>query len=1076
MQGDRLYRTGDLVRYLTDGNLEFLGRNDQQVKIRGFRIELGEIEARLLEYPGVLEAVVVAREDATGDKRLAAYYVAAADARITAEELRNHLSSRLPDYMTPAAYMQLEALPLTTNGKLDRKALPAPDVTAYGSRDYAPPEGPVEEAIAQIWAEVLGLDRVGRHDNFFELGGHSLLAIRVLELMRRRDLQADVRDLFASPTLTDLATKVSHSKSFITVPANLIVEGCTVITPALLPLVSLSQDQINAVVLTVSGGAANIQDIYPLAPLQEGILFHHLVAKEGDPYVLWSLKKFANRHLLDRYIAALEAVIARHDVLRTSVLWEGLPEPLQVVWRKAPLAIEVVTFDPVKDDVASQLKQQFDPRHYRLDLRQAPMLRVFITYDPVDDRWLMAELSPHLWADHTTLEVMQEEIEAHLSGRTMELPAPLPFRNFVAQTRLGVSREEHEHFFREMLADVDEPTSPYGLIDIQGNRDGLTEDWLDLGPELSRRLRARARALKVGASSLFHVAWAQVVARTSGRTDVVFGTVLFGRMQGGEGADRALGLFLNTLPVRIRLDGLGAEQSVRQTHHLLTQLLRHEHAPLILAQRCSAVPPPAPLFTALFNYRHSNVELLNANADVDNDVALLEAEDRTNYPISLSVDDFGEGFRLSAQVRAPIDPRQVCALMLQALDGLAEALEQTPDRLVSSLDILPAAERHRLLVEWNDTAVDYPSHLCIHELFEAQALRSPEATAVICEDQTLSYKELDRRANRLAHYLQTLGVGPDVRVAICVERSLEMVIGLLAILKAGGAYVPLDPAYPSERLNYMLADSAPEAVLSHAPARQALDVALAGLAPLPVIDLLVDAERWALQPDTPPNPAQLTPKNLAYVIYTSGSTGKPKGVMVEHQGLVNLIAWIRASVNLGSLDVLLQRSSTSFDAAVWECLSSVGTGARLILSSSLDLRDPANYARLMRDQAVTAVLLPPSLLQSIMDDPIAPTLTSLQKLFCGGEALSKNILDYSNKTFPWLSLHNLYGPTEATVASTHWSSTPGGSRSTAPPIGRPIWNTRLLRAGRLLIAGSYWAAWRAIHRGGWGRAGLSQPP
>ena len=427
--GARMYRTGDLGRWLADGNIEFLGRNDFQVKIRGFRIELGEIEARLLEHPAVREAVVIAREDTPGDKRLVAYYTCrAANAEhdsvptIGAEELRSHLSASLPEYMVPAAYVCLQALPLTPNGKLDRKALPAPEGDAYATRRYEPPLGETETKLAEIWAEVLKLDQVGRHDNFFELGGHSLLAITLMVRMRRDGFNVDVRMLFATATLADLAATVTDAPT-VEVPANLIPFGCENITPEMLPLTDLTQEEIGRIVNLVPGGAANVQDIYPLAPLQEGILFHHLMGGEGDPYLLAAQYSFDTRARLDDYLAALQSVVDRHDILRTAVLWEGLPEPLQVVWRQARLFVEEIKLEPADGDISEQLYARLNPRRFRIEVHQAPLLRLYIAYDSTHDRWLMMQLLHHLVGDHSTLDVLQAEIRAHLLGQAEQLPA-----------------------------------------------------------------------------------------------------------------------------------------------------------------------------------------------------------------------------------------------------------------------------------------------------------------------------------------------------------------------------------------------------------------------------------------------------------------------------------------------------------------------------------------------------------------------------------------------------------------------------------------------------------------------------
>ncbi|MBV8769321.1 MAG: amino acid adenylation domain-containing protein, partial [Hyphomicrobiales bacterium] len=535
--GERMYRTGDLARWRSDGTIEFLGRSDFQVKIRGFRIELGEIEARLGEYPGVQQVAVVARQEETGDKRLVAYYTGtvAEGNGSGAEQLRAYLQARLPDYMVPAAYVGLEQLPLTPNGKLDRRALPAPEAGAYGVRGYEAPQGELERRLAGLWAELLQLERVGRQDHFFELGGHSLLAVKLLARMRQEGLEGDVRALFASPTLAGFAAAVGAQSGRMEVPPNGIPPECERITPAMLPLVELSAAEIESIVSGVPEGAGNVQDIYPLTPLQEGILFQHLMTAEGDPYLLPLLLSFDSRQRLDGYVQALEAVIARHDILRTAVVWEGLRQPVQVVWRRAPLLVEELALERAPGgDVAGQLRAHAGARQYRMDVRQAPLLRGFCVADEARGRWLLLLWGHHLAIDHTTLEVLQNEIEAHLRGAAERLPAPLPFRNFVAQARLGVSGEEHEAFFRELLGEVEEPTAPFGLLDVQGDGRGIEEARREVEAGLARRLRQGARRLGVSAASLFHVAWAQVLARVSGRADVVFGTVLFGRMQGGE--------------------------------------------------------------------------------------------------------------------------------------------------------------------------------------------------------------------------------------------------------------------------------------------------------------------------------------------------------------------------------------------------------------------------------------------------------------------------------------------------------------------------------------------------------------
>ena len=1041
--GARLYKTGDMARFLPDGNIEYLGRVDHQVKVRGFRIELGEIEAALLAHPGVREAVVLAREDTPGDKRLVAYYTATETsprdaAKLGAEQLRAHLSAQLPEYMVPAAYVRLTAMPLNPNGKLDRKALAAPESNAYAARGYEAPQGEIETALAALWSDVLKLDRVGRQDNFFELGGHSLLAVILIERMRRKCLQVDVRALFSAPTLAELAATVESKANPVEIPPNRIPAQCTLVTPEMLPLVKLTQEEIDRVVASVPGGAANVQDIYPLAPLQEGILFHHLMSSEGDPYLLATLLSFDRREKLDAYLKAMQAVINRHDILRTAVIWEGLSEPVQVVQHQAALHTEEIEIDPAVGEVEEQLYARFDPRRYRIDLRQAPLLHVYFAYDPARNRWLMMQLLHHLLADHSTMEVMHDEMQAHLLGQTEQLPAPLPFRTMVAQSRLGVSQDEHEGFFRKMLADIDEPTAPFGLMDVQSDGTGIEESQMVLDAALARRIRERARKLGISAASLCHLAWGCVLAKVSGREDVVFGTVLFGRMQGGIGSDRVMGLFTNTLPVRIHVGEQGVETTVRQTHALLSEMMRHEHASLALAQRCSAVPAPAPLFSALLNYRHSSgVEQAPSEERTRawEGIRRLRVEERTNYPFALSVDDVGsEGFWLTAQTVASVGAQRVCEYMRRALESLVDAMEREPAKAVRSLDVLPLEELEQVLSAFNDTAAEYPREKCVHELFEAQVEKHAEKTAVVFEDDSLTYAELNSRANQLAHHLRELGVGPEARVGICVERGLEMMVGLLAILKAGGAYVPLDPAFPQERLRYMLNDSAPAVLLTQ---RQVKGL-FSGLgATLSVLDLSTAAPPWKNKPTKNLSRVStgLMPEHLAYVIYTSGSTGAPKGVGVEHHALTNFLHSMRSEPGFTAKDRMLAVTTLSFDIAALEIYLPLIAGGTVEIATRETAMAPGILAKKLNG-GITVMQATPVTWRMLMDDGWSGSHDL--KILCGGEMLPANLaqslIDKAEE------LWNVYGPTETTI----WS-TAGRVRRAAKfiSIGRPIANTRV---------------------------------
>ncbi|HSU17579.1 non-ribosomal peptide synthetase [Longimicrobium sp.] len=1063
--GARLYRTGDLGRWLADGAIEVMGRADAQVKVRGFRIELGEIESRLIDHPQIREAVVIAREDSPGDRRLVAYYVA--DGAVDADALRAHLAERLPEYMVPAACLALDELPRTPNGKLDRRALPAPEDDAFARRGFEAPQGETEEALAEIWCQVLGVERVGRWDNFAELGGHSLRAMMVAGRMRKRGLHAEVSALFTTTSLAELAGVVRSKSSDVAVPANRIPTPCTAITPAMLPLVELGQGEIDRVVAGVEGGAANVQDIYPLAPLQEGILFHHLLAAEGDPYLLAVVYGFDTRWRLDAYLGALQAVIDRHDVLRTAVMWEGLREPVQVVCRRAVLPVEEVELEG-EGDAVRRLYDRFDPRLHRLDVRRAPIMRAVVARDEARGRWLLLVLRHHLVSDHQAQEVLQAEVEAHLLGRAASLPAPLPFRDYVAQARLGVSRAEHEAYFRKLLADVDEPTAPFGLLDVRGDGSGVAEARLPVDGKLAATLRDRARKLGVSAAALCHVAWAQVLARVSGRDDVVFGTVLFGRMKGGEGADRVLGLFNNTLPVRVRVADEGAEAAVRGAHRQLAELLRHEHASLALAQRCSGVEAPAPLFTALLNYRHSGGGA--GKAARASDFEPIYGVGRTNYPLTLSVDDRGEALSLTSVAPASVGADRVCAMMHRALEGLAEALETAPARPLARVDVLPAAERRAALEARNATEAAYPG-ACVHELVEAQAARTPDAVALVFHGEQVTYGELNARANRLAHALIARGVGADVRVAVCAERGVEMMVALLAVLKAGGAYVPLDPAYPADRVGYVLRHGAPAVVLTQA----SLSDRFGGME-IPVFRLDADAGTWADLSAANPARGRVRPGNLAYVIYTSGSTGEPKGVMNTHGGVVNLLASIGGTVGMTPADRLIAVTTISFDISVLELFLPLVTGARVELLDRASSADPEALMRAIAAGGATVMQATPATWRMLVDAGWEGD-ANLRAL-CGGEALPAELAARLRERVG--ALWNVYGPTETTIWSSVQPVDADGSLSTASvAIGGPLANTRfylLDRRGEPVpagVAGELYIGGAGVARGYLGRPALT---
>ncbi|MER7795698.1 condensation domain-containing protein, partial [Streptomyces sp. NPDC097640] len=796
------------VRQLADGSLEYVGRNDDQVKIRGFRIELGEIEARIGEQPAVRSCAVVAREDQPGSKQLVAYVVledghAEPDHRT---ELTRHARLTLPEYMVPSAFVTLETLPLTANGKLDRKALPAPGIDAYAQREYVAPRTATERALAAVWAGLLGFDetRVSADDNFFALGGHSLLITVLVARLKELGFDVPVRSVFSSPTLARLAEEIDRSEAGpgYDLPPNLIPEGCERITPQMLPLVRLTQDQIDAVVATVPGGAPNVQDVYPLASAQEGILFHHLLDPDNDPYLVSVLLSADDEPTCTAFTRALQALIDRHDVLRTAVLTAGLPEPAQVVHRTARLAVERTVLEP-DQDAERQARALLDrPRRMRVD--RAPLLRLLIAEDPGSARRYLLLSAHHLIEDATTLRLFLGELAAHMAGGAEGLAPPAPYRDFVAHTLHQTATSDAEAHFRAALGDVTEPTTPFGLTDVRGDGHRYPQLRRALPPGLTRDLRAQARRLGTSPACLFHAAWACVLAAASGRDDVVFGTVMSGRLQGVPGVERMLGNFINTLPLRVRLAGRTVRELIEEVDTGLTELIAREQTPLSLAQRSSGLDSDTPLFSAVINVRHFEPGQGDAAASPldDRGIHWIAEADAINYPLVVSLDDFGSELALHVRVDDTVACEALVGYVETALEGVVAALAADDGAGTEALGVavLPEAERRRMLVEWNERPAGLATReRCLHEWFQDVAAGAPDAVALTFQDLSLSYGEVNARANRLARHLRGLGVGPDVLVAVCLPRSEQIVVGVLAVLKAGGAYVPLDPAVPVER-------------------------------------------------------------------------------------------------------------------------------------------------------------------------------------------------------------------------------------------------------------------------------------
>jgi amino acid adenylation domain-containing protein/non-ribosomal peptide synthase protein (TIGR01720 family) len=1469
----RLYRTGDLARWRPDGDLDYLGRSDQQVQVRGYRVEPAEIEAAVEAHPAVEGAVVVAREDTPGDKRLVAYVVAQADAVLTASELRAFLRQSLPEHMLPAAFVGVGAFPVTPNGKVDRAALPAPEGTRPAlEQGYRPPRSPLEQTLAGIWQEVLGLEQVGVDDNFFELGGDSILALQLIARARGQGVAFTPKQLFTHQTIAELATVaeavgaetadqgpltgalpltpiqhwffeldlpdrhhfnqamllttppdcdpdaleeavarlLAHHDALraryrpgddgwhahVTAPedggaspltrvdlsrlptdrqpaavtehagrlqqtldisqgplllaawfdlgtgrpgrlllavhhlavdavswpillgdlhtayqavvaglpasppartssvrawAEHLIERATTLgqadadrwlavtrgasalpvdhpdgantagaaaevtvaldaertrallghahgayrtqmndlllaallqaasrwtgrsellvdlerhgreplgdddgldltrtvgwftslhpvrlhspdptdpagtikqvkeqlralpaqgltwgvlrylhpdpairrqlasaprpqlafnyfgqldqlaasgpfapapeppgpllaptgtrayllevngavvggrlhvtfiyaatchdeatvqrladdyvqalagladhceqpalggaTPSDFPLARLDQPTLDRLV----GSARPVEDLYPLTPLQAGLLFHTLAAPGSGIYVeqvSWTLEGPLDPAALQ---AAWRATVARHPALRTSVVdHDGLL--LQLVHRSIELPWQELDWrhldaDRQAAELADWLRAD-RAREFSFD--RPPLFRLTLIHLG-EERWELVFSFHHVLLDGWSLATVLGEVLGRYHRPDHQPPPVRPFHDYMAWL------EEQDQavalgWWRAQLAGISGPT-PLGIEhapDPDEPEQPPHTHTHTLGTELTEAVAGLARRLRVTLNTVIQGAWALLLGRYSGERDVVFGTTVAGRPPALAGVEQMVGLFINTLPVRVRLP---ADQPVADWLVTLQagQLERdqHAHTPLAEIQTSIGLPAGTPLFESLLvfeNYplgsaRHD--DRLQAADSRAPRITSSAAPEHTNYPLSIAVVPAGEDVTFSFFH----DPRRLdtgaVERLAEHLTTLLEQLVADADQPLSVLHLLTPKER-RQLQAWNETGVPFPGDRCAHELVAEHAARTPEAVAVVAGQRTLSYAELDRRANQLAHYLRGLGCGPGVLVGVLAHRSAELVIGQLATLKAGGAFLPLDPDYPAERLAFMLTDAGARVLLTQ---QHLLDRLPDGHG-AQLLSVDADWPQVAAQPTSPP-PGSICPEDLAYVIYTSGSTGRPKGVMLAHRGLTNLLAAAWTDFDLGPGRRVLQFASPSFDGAVWETFMALTSGATLCLHQHADGFAPDRLTAQLVSDGVDLVMLPPSVLAAVATDALPPGAT----VIAGGERCPPDLATRFGRTHRF---HNAYGPTEATVCvtlATQPAAGPGGV-----PIGRPLPNTRI---------------------------------
>ncbi|MCP5292673.1 MAG: amino acid adenylation domain-containing protein [Burkholderiales bacterium] len=1481
--GARLYRTGDLARYRADGNIEYIGRGDHQVKIRGFRIELGEVEAALLQLEPVKEAVALVREDNLANPQLVAYLVGNTQAP-DIEAIRAQLKTRLPDYMIPAAFVHLDVLPLTEHGKVDRNALPAPDLNDQLTHEYVAPRNPTEAKLVQIWTDVLGVEKIGVHDNFFELGGDSILSIQIIsrarqfgiaitsktffqhqtvgalaeniageqyveqetveqgavtgsvpfipiqrwffeqnlpnfhhwnqsvllkvrdtidvslinavvekleqhhDVLRSRflkkkgqwqqvcsaetgtgvfqqvelteqtddeyrqaiemaatqwqqslhlekgplwrvvwldpgrdrpcyllivihhlvvdgvswrilleDLQTcyqqaldkqsfdlppkstafqywakslsddvaggmlddqidywryqinepvallpvdkpagtntealagrvteklsrnqtdmllretnsayhtQINDLLLSALLQvlcdwsqsdsvrinleghgresallhpdiDLSRTVGwFTSSFPTVlilpnpatPGDIIksvkeqlraipdkglgygllrysgkiepieqiatcsppqvnfnylgqfdqtlakdspfvlaeesvgtehdgaglrgheleVSACVVdnqlqvswaygkaryhkktidflaqaymsvlqglvqhcamleqeeFTPSDFPLARLDQSGLDL----ISRNKPDLEDIYPVAPLQQGLIFHSLYAPEAGMYCNQFSCMLTGELNTDMFLQAWRHLVAGHPILRTAFLLDEVVQPLQLVYKNVEMPVDHVDWRNLSEEEQAQRWHEYllDDRRKPFVFDRAPLMR-FALIRCAAHRYYFLWSHHHALLDGWCTPLIFQEVfdvyEALSRKQKIASATGRPYRDYIAWLQMQ-DQSSAEKYWRTVLQDFSACTSfgsgvtSYAAENTDNHGDRATYT-VTLESESASQLVDFARHHQLTLNTLVQGVWALLLSRYSNEQDVVFGITVSGRPAELVDVDRMIGLFINTVPLRV---GVRPEMRVVDWLRALFEqnqaLRRFEYTPLTDIQKWSDIPNGQSLFESLLVFENFPVDWAVESDAEKIGIREIVFSEQTNYPMTITAAHVpAQGLVLRFEYWNDLFPECTVVRMANHFQRLLESVVCTPDARLADLSILAATERDQLLVDWNATDAAYTSDCCIHQLFELRAEQDSQAIAVDFAGRQVTYGQLNAKANQLAHYLRTRGVGPEVVVGLCVERSLEMVIGLLGILKAGGAYMPIDPRYPQERIAFMLDDARPALNLVHAATRAILSDTKQ------IVDLDAQWKKIAQYREDNPSHTART-QNLAYVIYTSGSTGKPKGAALMHDGIVNRLEWMQRQYRLDAQDRVLQKTPFSFDVSVWEFFWPLLAGARLVIAPPGAHRDGRHIARIVQDEAITVMHFVPSMLSAFLDVLDVSACKSLRHVICSGEALSANLQNKFYEKLP-AQLHNLYGPTEASIDVTVWACE-RESEDAVVPIGRPIANTRI---------------------------------
>ena len=1050
----RIYRSGDLAQRLSNGDLEYLGRIDQQVKIRGFRIELGEIQAALTSHFQVREAVVIT-DEWEEEKRLVAYYVPG-ESQLHGNELRQYLKNKLPDYMVPAAYVSVDVFPLNVNGKIDVKALPAPDWNLLRvEEDYIAPRNADEESLCTIVAEILGLEKVGIDDNFFEIGGDSILALQVIAKAKKAGFAVSARELYEFATVRYLATK----KATVTISSNFDK------TPAI-NLISAADKQLLP---------QDAEDAYPLSSLQGGMLYHSEL--HPDSAIFHQIFTF-DLHLNYSESAWKKAILdicLANPVLRSSFHWTGYSTPIQIVHKDVEIPLTVVDLRTLKANAPAQIAAWIESEKNRaFDITKSPLFRFQI--HRISDNQLSFSFSFHHvildgWSVATLLTQLLQRYVQYLQSEIL-LPVAIQeitYKNFIIQEQQAIANQELQQFWQQHLSDLQVTTLPRlnsGIKKNECQKRQLNRLSVTIDEELANNIRQLTKNIGVPLKTALLALHLRVLSFITGQKEVVTGNVINARPE-TTGSENLLGLFVNTVPLRLDLTSGSWIDLIQAVFRAETEILPYRDFPLAEIQR---LIDKRPLFEVGFNYVHFHVyeALLNLpEIQVDK----IDIFEETDFPFltefCLVPGSAALELNLIYDIQQFTDP-QVEQYSQYYQAALAE-MATHPQISYHRRSLISIPERQQLLQAVNTNPQNFLSADTIVSVFGQAVTKYTNKTALVYQQTSLSFAELETRANGLAHYLQTQGVKPECLVGVYLERSEQLVITILAILKAGGAYVPIDPNYPSDRIEFLLQDSGiiflitEKALISQLPECEK------------EILILEDIVTQLKPENSQPPIVRILPDCPAYVIYTSGSTGTPKGCIVTHSNVIRLLKATASWFEFNSQDVWTLFHSYAFDFSVWEIWGALLYGGQVVVVPYWTSRSPADFFQLLQTHKVTVLNQTPSAFKQLI--PIAKEKQEklpLRYVIFGGEALELPSLQ------PWTELYgdeqpkliNMYGITETTVHVTYRPITQADIISNRGSlIGQPIPDLQLyildenLEPSPLCVPGEIYVGGAGVTRG-----------